>query len=391
MRRKILDLIQLYSVEKNGKKRIWLARIESDLDVAYAIIEFGQDGGKMQTTVREYTKGKNIGKRNATTPLEQCTQETQRKWLDKKEKEGYKEYIEDAPEVLDDKDESKDDKDAGDKTIYPMLAQTYDPSKKSKIVYPCFVQPKLDGLRCIVYKTDNRIVFQSRTGGHFETMDHIVTSLEPIFKKDPSVILDGELYSTDIPFEELAGLIKKKKISADDKERLKYVSYHIYDLAMELDFAERHNILSKLLNTPYRYLKLVPTHVANSVENFRERFSEFVAAGMEGVILRNMVGHYRCNYRSSDLQKYKEFFEDEFPVVGFKDGDGRDKGAVIWQCENSDKTAFWVRPRGTMEQRQEWFRQGESYIGKMLTVIYQELSEAKVPRFPVGKSIREGF
>jgi DNA ligase-1 len=385
MRRKILDLIPLYSVEKNGKKRIWLARIESDGDVAYAIIEFGQEGGKMQTTVREYTKGKNIGKRNATTPLEQCTQETQRKWLDKKEKEGYNEYNEDASDVV---DESKDT----DDKIYPMLAQTYDPSKKSKIVYPCFVQPKLDGLRCIVYKTDNRIVFQSRTGGHFETMDHILPSLEPIFKKDPSVILDGELYSTDIPFEELAGLIKKKKISADDKERLKYVSYHIYDLAMEqLDFDERHNILSKLLNTPYRYLKLVPTYVANSVENFRERFSEFVAAGMEGIILRNKVGHYRRNYRSSDLQKYKEFFEEEFVIIGFKDGDGRDKGAVIWQCQNADKTSFWVRPRGTMEQRQEWFREADSYIGKMLTIIYQELSESNVPRFPVGKSIRDGF
>jgi DNA ligase-1 len=52
---------------------------------------------------------------------------------------------------------------------------------------------------------------------------------------------------------------------------------------------------------------------------------------------------------------------------------------------------FSVRPKGTIEMRQDWFRNGKKYVGKMLTVIYQELSEQKVPRFPVGKSVREGF
>ena len=33
----------------------------------------------------------------------------------------------------------------------------------------------------------------------------------------------------------------------------------------------------------------------------------------------------------------------------------------------------------------------KNYIGKMLTVIFQEYSGIGVPRFPVGKCIREGF
>ena len=52
---------------------------------------------------------------------------------------------------------------------------------------------------------------------------------EPILKKFPDLVLDGELYTDKIPFEELAGLIKKKKLSDIDIERLKLVSYHVYD------------------------------------------------------------------------------------------------------------------------------------------------------------------
>jgi len=112
--------------------------------------------------------------------------------------------------------------------------------------------------------------------------------------------------------------------------------------------------------------------------------------GYEGCILRNINGLYRTNYRSHDLQKYKEFIESEYEIVGFKEGDGRDKGTVIWICKTHDST-FSVRPRGSIEMRKELYENGNNYIGKKLTVIYQELSEMGIPRFPVGKSIRDGF
>ena len=51
--------------------------------------------------------------------------------------------------------------------------------------------------------------------------------------------------------------------------------------------------------------------------------------------------------------------------------------------------AFWVRPKGTRAERRQWLEQAPDYIGKQLTVTYQELSEDNKPRFPVGKRIRE--
>lgn len=135
----------------------------------------------------------------------------------------------------------------------------------------------------------------------------------------------------------------------------------------------------------------VRTEEVKNLNEVKEYFTQFVEEGYEGIMLRNKKGLYRCNYRSHDLQKYKEFLEDEYKIIGFKEGDGRDKGSIIWICETPEKREFSVRPKGTMEYRRELFENGEKYIGKKLTVIYQELSELNVPRFPVGKDIREGY
>jgi ATP-dependent DNA ligase len=220
-----------------------------------------------------------------------------------------------------------------------------------------------------------------------------------------------------MPFEELAGLIKKKKITDIDVERLKMVKYHVYDIydhsQHDMPYAERISQLAgavrrcgcvandALTATAGRMLRsdteaaavvvLVRTEKVAGLADFRRLFAEFVESGYEGIMLRNAAGEYRANYRSNDLQKYKEFLEDEYPIIGYTQGEGRDAGAIIWLCETADGKEFTVRPRGTMEQRREWFNNAKEYVGKNLTVVYQELTEEGKPRFPVGKALRDGY
>ena len=107
-------------------------------------------------------------------------------------------------------------------------------------------------------------------------------------------------------------------------------------------------------------------------------------------MLRNKSGLY-VNNRSHDLQKYKEFEEDEFRIVGFNEAKGRDAGSVIWVCVTKEGIEFDCRPIGSIEHRKSLFENAATYIGKMLTVKFQELSEKGVPRFPSGKAIRDGY
>lgn len=409
-----------------GSEKVWKARILVN-EEGHGIyeIEFGQRGGKMQLTRRIVTEGKNLKKKNETTPLQQCTAEIKRKWQDKQLKEGYKIYNGEAQtqNVLENITNmsisspviTPPTASQFPQVIYPMLAQSYDPSKarKNGIVFPCYIQPKLDGLRCLIYKnpTTGQIVTQSRTGGIFEHLYHIVDFLKvrEFFEKYPNVILDGELYTTEIPFENLAGIIKKKKVGEEDLKQLSLISYHIYDCILleypSVTFQERIAQLEEFKlelgggkapgsaegGASVPPIEFVSTYFIQK-DNFYQHFQMFVETGYEGAMLRNIHGVYKQNYRSPDLQKYKEFFEDEFTIVDFTHGEGRDEGTVIWICETQDgERQFSVRPRGSIEFRRDMYSRAKSFVGKKLTVIFQELTELGVPRFPVGKSIRDGF
>jgi DNA ligase-1 len=178
----------------------------------------------------------------------------------------------------------------------------------------------------------------------------------------------------------------------EDKQKILCVQYHVYDLVIAgMPFRERLSMLHSVVPLDSPLVVPVATYIANSPPAFREKFGEFVAQGYEGIMLRNMEGLYQENYRSNDLMKYKEFFEGEYPIVDFKEATGRDAGTVVWECETPEGRRFSVRPRGTLEARREWFNNGGRMVGKQLTVIYQELSEMGVPRFPVGKAIRDGY
>ena len=438
------SFLKLYAQDKNGKIKVWTAAVLRSSGGAVASrITHGYINGKQQVAYRTCEAGKNIGRSNETSPLEQSISETRRKWLDKKEKEAYTENKPaDCGEGYGDLSGNDFGDGGGDgdgdnasftRPFLPMLAQTFDPadleagSKKKKVIkFPCFVQPKLDGLRCVSYATrsanDLVVCLQSRTGAFFTGLPHIAAALRPYLSQHPNIVIDGELYTDQMPFEELAGLIKKKKITAADVERLKKVKYHVYDIydhqRYDMPFAERIGLLAAAVRrcgcvandthaagaaaaAAGRVLRsdteaaavvvLVRTEKIAVLSEFRQLFAEFVESGYEGIMLRNAAGVYRANYRSNDLQKYKEFMEDEYRIIDFTQGEGRDAGAVIWVCETADGKEFTVRPRGTMEQRRAWFNDGDSYIGKNVTVIYQELTEEGKPRFPVGKAVREGY
>ena len=106
-------------------------------------------------------------------------------------------------------------------------------------------------------------------------------------------------------------------------------------------------------------------------------------------MVRNQNSLYKYKHRSYDLQKVKRFLDDEFKIIGGKDGTGRETGLVIFRCSTPNGLEFDVRPRGTHEERAVIFKNLADYIGKHLTVRYQELTDDGRPRFPVGIAVRD--
>ena len=121
----------------------------------------------------------------------------------------------------------------------PMLAY---PVSKKPIDYskPVFIQPKLDGVRCVIQYNkrlcDEVVIAYSRTGKEWKNIEHILEQLRPFFMKYPNVILDGELYNHDLRdnFEKIISLVRKTKPTAEDRvEASKKTQFHCYDIIDE--------------------------------------------------------------------------------------------------------------------------------------------------------------
>ncbi len=130
----------------------------------------------------------------------------------------------------------------------PMLAY---PVSNKPIDYnkPVFIQPKLDGVRCVIQyerhtqPREDVVVAYSRTGKEWKNINHILEQLKPFFQKYPNVILDGELYNHDLRdnFEKIISLVRKTKPTDEDRlEASKLTQFHCYDIIDEkLPFDQR--------------------------------------------------------------------------------------------------------------------------------------------------------
>jgi DNA ligase-1 len=177
------------------------------------------------------------------------------------------------------------------------------------------------------------------------------------------------------------------------------VQYHIYDFVVEEEgFRDRFDDLSErfistltanMTDSKKNPLILVNTVPVNNEDELKEVHQYFVSDGYEGTMIRNANGFYLPDYRSSDLLKYKDFIDAEYEIIGGKQGSGKDEGTVIFRCITSSGTSFDVRPRGTWDQRKQWYDDLDTIIGHMLTVRFQELTDDGIPRFPVGLGIRD--
>ena len=271
-----------------------------------------------------------------------------------------------------------------------MLA--FDFNKREKdITYPCYVQPKLDGVRMLVHVTSSGMKCISRTGKEFENMQHIEHDLMKL--KLNNVYFDGELFTTEIPFEEISGLCRKQEKIVE----IQKLQFHIFDVfsddELSLPFQERLVLLNVLeVSTSKQKINniiFVPTHTCNNKEEMLSYHSRFILESYEGVILRNKCGEYKPGYRDKNLQKYKEFQDEEFEIVGAESGVGLEQDCAIFVCKNNNNKQFSVRPRGTRELRKDYLKNIDKLLGKMLTVRYQNLSETGIVRFGVGIAIRD--
>ena len=361
-----METKSLYKKTKTGKLQKWSIWTEQE----EIVISYGQVNGKKQTS-RKACKGKNLGKSNATSPEEQAIKEALA-LIEKQRDKGYFDSEAEAKMIV---------------VVRPMLAHPFE-DKKHKVSYPCTVQPKLDGVRCLAEFKDGNVTLRSRAGKLLKNLQHIEKELKQLEIGD-NVILDGEIYVHDVQLQCINSLIKRYQPGESEK-----LEYHLYDcfdpLRPDQNWHQRKNILQSY-QKDLRSIKFVNNLVALSEDMVGELHSHFLKEGFEGAIVRNTNGEYQINQRSSDLLKVKSFQDEEFKVVGHTNGIGKFSDSVIWKCITPEGKTFDVVPKGTMEEKAKFLRDAKNYYGRKLTVKFFDKTKDNIPRFPVGLQFRESY
>lgn len=377
----------LFGKDKKGGFKVWSISAMAVGDAAQVVVVHGKEGGKMQEKVEAVKAGK-----QGRTPLEQAISQAEGK-IKKQVDKGYR--------------ENKADLD--DLPLLAMLAADYR-KQGHRIEYPCYTSVKYDGVRCLAKRKNGVITLESRTGQPYD-VPHIVEALS--FMKE-GWVLDGELYLhgeslQDItsavkrtrPWEEVedaeAKLEKAKGVSEEahaeaitelnaalNIQRIREnLEFHVFDIPSDMDFTCRLEQLVWLNDNFIESIgKLYVTGYATafSEADMKEQHKQAVAQGYEGIMLRNFQGVYESGKRSADLQKYKEFMDAEFRIVG----NTRDKdGLVVYTCRNDVNDEEFNVTIGSHEERQN------VVDASWLTVKFQSRYKGTLlPQFPTGVAFR---
>ena len=281
----------------------------------------------------------------------------------------------------------------------PMLAY---PVSDKPIDYtkPVFMQPKLDGVRCLIQAEqvnhfsrpiEYEVKAYSRTGKEWKNIDHILQGLKPFFQANPYVILDGELYNHALKddFEKIISCVRKTKpTDADRAESRKLVQFHCYDIVDEtLDFQSRSIRLNTLLKPTYG-VKLVKTIVTPTESQAKVNHARNLDSGYEGSILR-LNDVYQCK-RSHSLCKFKDFHDAEAVLVDWVEGKGKRKGTIgKFMAVDSEGNKFGMPVMDNFKKLQTMFKEMQSWVGKEATFTYFERTKAGSYRHPLFKAIRD--
>ena len=270
--------------------------------------------------------------------------------------------------------------------IKAMLAHKYN---EDKAHYPAFIQPKLDGVRCLFTAKG---AF-SRANNQFMNVDHIDQALKPFFAKNPTAILDGELYNHGLKddFEKIISLVKKKKPTDNDKaEAAELVQYHVYDVASMTiaPYSLRFNFIQDLTYT-YPICK-VDTQVALDFDEALKMHKKNLKLGYEGSIYRSFEGRYKGT-RSWDLMKFKDFHDDEATIIGYDIGQGKREGTLgkfIMMDDDGNKFGCPPGKGYNYKDLANMLDNITDYIGERATFTYFERTKAGSYRHPHYKCLR---
>jgi len=199
------------------------------------------------------------------------------------------------------------------------------------VMYPTWVEPKLDGLRCVAVKHSGEVTMFTRNGTVLETLPRIKSLLESA--QWDEFILDGEVMGET--WNDSASVVMSHKKGKDDSKMV----FHVFDA---LPFSDWHDQESHLdLEDRLELVKELVSKIGDPVvtqvqgrlikdqEELLTAYLHDTDTGYEGIMVKDLVAPYLFK-RSSNIRKMKPIATYEGVIVGHYEGRRGSKREGLW-------------------------------------------------------------
>jgi hypothetical protein len=350
--------------------------------------------GKIKKCNPTYVRlGKNINKANATNPFTQALRDALGKYNKQDAKSG-------ADDAIDGPNGTK---------LYPcMLAQPLKDQKDFNWDQLLTVQLKLNGVRAVCVADENGdTVMYSRTRKIYPGFNYMKPAISRLVnflneKIGQNVYVDGEVYKHGVSLQLISGAARQEL--NDSSQESMQLEYWIYDVFVPADPTLLWTTREQLLVSAREYLtgdidaaqyiRVVESRVVTDQAAVNAAYEDALASGYEGVMLRvDQPYAYSYNdYHSKSLLKVKPCLEGEYKIINYTQGTkGKSEGALMFVLATASGVEFTINLGMELSKRKELYgamgimdESGKTlfereYLGRQLTILYDELSVDQVP------------
>jgi DNA ligase-1 len=263
-------------------------------------------------------------------------------------------------------------------TFDVALAQKFDMKRiKSSEV---FIEPKLDGIRCLA-------IVENREAKLFTRAGKLITNFDDTVGAELSKLndgcYDGEIMSTD--FTALMRQVHRKE-GADISEvyfaLFDYIPLKEWKAKSSREQAwRRYEILKWRIKDLNKYVTLVKRErIKSDYDEIKRIHDSYVNRGYEGAMIKTIHDPY-CFGRDYSVMKFKAFFDADVKVIGLKEGTGKHQGKLGSFLVDYKGVEVNVGS-GLNDELREKLWGDQTIIGRIIEVRYQEETPDGSLRFP---------
>lgn len=278
--------------------------------------------------------------------------------------------------------------------LKPQLAKSSNDCAISVFDKQMFVSRKIDGIRCMMrYDEENDcILTSSRGGGEFDVSTTAIREDEQLlnlFRENPTLILDGELYVHGWSLQRISGTCRLKTW----EERCNALEYWVFDYVdTEKSFNNRLDFLTDIKidfesGEGNKKVKVLEHVLAEGWDRYRKLHDLYVSEGFEGLVARKPNAVYTPGKRGSEWIKLKDRMEEDFKIIGIEEGLRPED--MCFRLVTDEGKEFKAKPVGSRELREEYLENWEDLVGKKASVSFFIWSADKIPVQTVLKCIRD--